>query len=150
MNETEERAGNGSSGILRSGDFHWLEVGIGFGVSLVITLAVGVPLLVVFDNSWLFAAASMGGLFLGAFVAGRRAGTSEPLNGAAIVLIHFFALALAFFVGEITEKLPEPLPGLEMSDSTFFFAWPLGQMVLGIFGSLAGGRSAKGRLPKES
>ncbi len=126
-------------------DFYWPGVGIGFLVSLILTAAIGIPLLVIFDSSWLFALISMASLFLGAFIAARMAGTSEPLNGVAIVLLHFFTLALVFFIGQAAAVLPEPLPGLDASDSTFFFSWPLGQLVLGTVGALVGGLGARGK-----
>lgn len=120
-------------------DIHWRGVWIGFAVSLGIGLAAGLPLTALTGSVWWLAVASLIGLFVGALAAARLAGSSEPLNGAMIVLLHFSTLALVYFPGQALELLPDPLPGLPADDSTFFFVWPIGQIVLGTLGSLVGG-----------
>ena len=72
-------------------------------------------------------------------MAGRLAKTNEPLNGAMVALIYFSIIAIVYLVGQATELLPDPLPGLPQDDSTFFFVWPLAQIAAGTVGSLVGG-----------
>lgn len=120
-------------------DIHWRGVWIGLAISLAASLAAGLPLTVLSGSVWWLAAASVLGLFGGALVAARLARSGEPLNGATIVLLYFFALALIYFPGQALEVLPDPLPGLPADDSTFFFVWPIAQIVFGTAGSLVGG-----------
>ena len=123
-----------------TGDFHWRAIWWGFGVSAAITLTVGVPLMIVTDSIWWLAWVAVGGLFVGGVLAARIARTSEPLNGAMIALLFFGVVAISYLVGQAVEILPDPLPGLAPDNSTFFFVWPLTQIVAGPLGSYVGGR----------
>lgn len=120
-------------------DFHWREIWLGFGISLAFTLAAGLPLTLTSGSIWWLAWCGVGGLFGGAMVAARRARTREPLNGAMIALFYFVVVAAVYLVGLALEVLPDPLPGLATDNSTFFFVWPLAQIVAGTVGALAGG-----------
>ena len=121
-------------------DVAWGAVWIGFAIALLGTLAAG---------TWAFAfvgkgtwwAANIGTLclFCGAAVAGYRARTAEPLNGAFIAVFYFGAVALVIFSAEFLRIMPDPLPGLPRGDSTFFFVWPLAQLAASTLGAMLGG-----------
>jgi hypothetical protein len=121
-------------------DFHWRAIWSGFGAVAAITVTVGVPLMAVSDSIWWLAWVAVGGLFVGGVLAARIAQTSEPLNGAMIALLFFGVVAVGYLVGQAVEILPDPLPGLAPDNSTFFFVWPLTQIVAGPLGSYVGGR----------
>ncbi|MDP2728914.1 MAG: hypothetical protein Q8O55_00300 [Dehalococcoidales bacterium] len=122
-------------------DIRWKPVGLGYAVGLLSTLVAGLPLLVIMGNSWLMALAGSIGLFIGGLVTGRRVGPSLSLvNGALMAMLYNLTVSILFFIGSFLQVLPEPLPGLPQGDSTFFFAWPLGQFVIGIFSAILGSR----------
>jgi hypothetical protein len=130
-------------------DFHWRAIWWGFGTSTVLTLIVGVPLMIVSDSIWWLAWVAVGGLFVGGVLAARIAQTSEPLNGAMIALLFFGVIAIGYLVGQALEILPDPLPGLAPDNSTFFFVWPLTQIVAGPLGSYVGGLGSQAEARKE-
>ena len=121
-------------------DIAWAAVWTGFAIALLGTLAAG---------TWAFAFAGKGtwwaanlgalSLFCGALFTGYRARTAEPLNGAFIAVFYFSTATLVIFSGEFLGVLPDPLPGLPRGDSTFFFVWPLEQLVAATLGSMLGG-----------
>ena len=133
---------DGSNSSARRGvaqDIYWRAVWSGYLVGLASTIVAGTPLIVVMRSSWLLAFAGSAGLFSGGIIAGRRVGRQlAVVNGALMAILYNFTLALAFFIGSFLQLLPEPLPGLPQGDSTFFFAWPLGQFAIGIVGTLLG------------
>lgn len=134
-------------GELRGGwqvdDVRWGAVWVGYFVGLIITAVVGVPLLLVLESSWLLALAGLGGLLFGGFVVGRKVGPRlAPINGALTGIVYYFTVALAFFAASFLELLPEPLPGLPQGDSTFFFAWPLAQLVVSVLSAALGSRTS--------
>jgi hypothetical protein len=120
-------------------DFFWPRIWVGFGLSLILTLVIGLPLTAVFGNAWWLAWIGVASLFVSAFLVARLSGTGELLNGAMIALLYFAAVAIVYLVGQAFELLPDPLPGLPADDSTFFFVWPLTQIVAGTLGSFIGG-----------
>lgn len=125
------------------GDFPWRVDGVGYLIGLATTLIVGIPLFLATENAWWLAVAGTVGLLIGGFVVGRRVGPKlATINGALMATLYYLTVALAFFVGSILEVLPEPLPGLPQGDSTFYFAWPLAQIVVGILGAALGSRFA--------
>ena len=121
-------------------DIAWAAVWAGFAIALLGTLAAAI---------WAFAFAGKGTwwaanigtlcLFCGAVVTGYRARTVEPLNGAFIAVFYFGVVALVIFSAEFLKVMPDPLPGLPRGDSTFFFVWPLEQLVAATLGSMFGG-----------
>ena len=121
-------------------DIAWAAVWTGYAIALLGTLAAG---------TWAFAFAGKGtwwaanlgalSLFCGALFTGYRARTAEPLNGAFIAVFYFSTATLVIFSGEFLGVLPDPLPGLPRGDSTFFFVWPLEQLVAATLGSMLGG-----------
>ncbi|MFQ5593709.1 MAG: hypothetical protein ACE5HA_06135 [Anaerolineae bacterium] len=120
-------------------DFHWRQIWLGFGLSLAITLVLGLPITAMSGTAWWLAWTGVAGLFISAAVVARRAGTGEPLNGAMLAVLYFAVVAVIYLVGQALEALPDPLPGLPADDSTFFFVWPLAQIVAGTLGSAVGG-----------
>jgi hypothetical protein len=124
-------------------DFHWNEIRQGLALSLILSLAIGIPLTITQNNAWWLAWTGVASIFLSAILVARRTGTGEPLNGAMIALLYFSTFAITFLVGQALEFLPDPLPGLPADDSTFSFVWPLAQIVAGVSGSLVGGIGQK-------
>lgn len=120
-------------------DFHWREIFLGFGLSLTITLLVGIPLTFSFGTSWAFAWTGTASIFISAIVVARLAKTGELLNGAMLSVLYFATVAMVYLGGQTLELLPDPLPGLPADDSTFFFVWPLAQIIAGTLGSFIGG-----------
>lgn len=126
-------------------DVHWRGVAIGYGVSVGGTLLLGGLLLLWDRNVWWMAIGGGAALLIGGFIAGLRATQPEPLNGAFLAALYFVTVVMALFVGTALEALPDPLPGLPIGDSTFFFVWPLTQLAAAVAGSLLGGWWAAGR-----
>ncbi|MFQ5825952.1 MAG: YrzE family protein [Dehalococcoidia bacterium] len=125
-------------------DVHWSSVWIGYGIAVAGTLILGAWALWAYENVWLLALGGEVSLFLGGAIAARRARTTQPLNGAFIGLLYFATTIAFIFSGVMTDKLPDPLPGLPKGDSTFFFVWPLAQVLASTLGAIVGGRGRKG------
>lgn len=106
------------------------------------TIALGVPPLLLRDNVWWLALASVPSLLAAGFLLGWRAREPEPLYGAVLGALYFGIVAGVLFGAELAEALPDPLPGLATGDSTFFFVWPLVILVMSFVGSVVGGRTA--------
>lgn len=109
------------------------------------TIALGVPPLLLRDNVWWLALASVPSLLAAGFLLGWRAREPEPLYGAVLGALYFGIVAGVLFGAELAEALPDPLPGLATGDSTFFFVWPLVILVMSFVGSVVGGRTAARR-----
>lgn len=120
-------------------DVHWKAVRTGYGLALAGTLVVGLPLFLWDGNIWWVAVAGVASLYGGGLLAALLSGTPEPLNGALVGLAYFATVAVVLFAGAATDALPDPLPGLPKGDSTFFMAWPLGQVAASTLGALSGG-----------
>lgn len=124
-------------------DIVWKAVWRGYAISLVITLAAGVPLLLALESMWLLGAAGLVGLLGGGVVVGARAGRHVAIiNSALMGIMYSMTIIVALFAGWVLELLPEPLPGLPQGDSTFFFAWPLMLFAVSIAGGIVGSRLA--------
>lgn len=116
-------------------------MGLGYAIGLLSTIVAGLPLLLIMGDSWLMAITGSIGLFVGGLVTGKRVGPPlAVLNGALMAMLYNFTVSILFFIGSFLQVLPEPLPGLPQGDSTFFFAWPLGQFAIGIFSAILGSR----------
>ncbi len=128
-------------------DIAWGWVFWGYGIALLGTLiAGGFGLFAMNRGMWWVANWGLIFLFIGGFIAGFFAKTAEPLNGAFMAVFYFVTATLIVFIGEFLGVLPDPLPGLPRGDSTFFFVWPLGQLVAATLGAVLGGwLSAKWR-----
>jgi hypothetical protein len=143
MTMTDLSVGREGTGI--EPDFHWRKIWLGFGLSMAVTLVIGLPLMTVFGSAWWLAWTGVAALFISAIIVARLAGTGEPLNGAMLALLYFAVVAIVYLVGQAFEMLPDPLPGLPADDSTYFFVWPLAQIVAGALGSVIGGIGGRSR-----
>ena len=124
-------------------DIVWKAVWQGYAIGLVVTLAAGVPLLLVLESMWLLGGAGLVGLLAGGGVVGARVGQRVAvINGALMGIMYNMTIVLALFAGWFFELLPEPLPGLPQGDSTFFFSWPLMQFAVSVAGGILGSRLA--------
>jgi len=121
-------------------DIAWRLVFGGFSLALLGTLLIGGwGLAFASHGMWWLAHWGLGFLFIAGALAGYLARTAEPLNGAYIAVLYFGAVTAVIFTGEFLEILPDPLPGLPRGDSTFFFVWPLEQLVAATLGAMLGG-----------
>ncbi len=127
-------------------DVHWRAVGLGAALSVAATLVV-ILLVAGRGHVWWIALAGTLFLLLAGLAAGAAARSPEPLNGALIGILYFGTFVLVMFAGAATDTLPDPLPGLEVGDSTFFFAWPLAQILFPTLGAMLGGRLAARQPP---
>ncbi len=120
-------------------DVRWIDVLYGFAVAVGGTVALAPLVLYLTGNVWWLSVASVLAVGAGGATAGIRAKQIEPLNGALLMAFVFATEATIAMIGEALEWLPEPLPGLPVGDSTFFFVSPLGQLASAVAGSLWGG-----------
>ncbi len=81
-------------------DFYWRGIRAGAGISLLLTLVLGIPLMIALDSVWWMGWTGVIGIFIGGLVAGRLAQTNEPLNGAMVALIYFSIIAIVYLVGQ--------------------------------------------------
>lgn len=123
----------------------WSPVRRGWAISLLGTLLLGLPLFALQQNVWWIALAGVLSLFAGGVYAGWRSREPEPLYGALVAVLYFGLVAAVFFAGEMAEVFPDPLPGLAVGDSTFFFVWPLLQLAAAVAGSVTGCRLTRRR-----
>ncbi len=121
-------------------DVHWRAVGLGAALSVAATLVAILLVATRGPGVWGMALAGTLFLLLAGLAAGALTRSPEPLNGALIGVLYFGAFVLVMFIGSATDTLPDPLPGLEVGDSTFFFAWPLTQVLVPTLGAMLGGR----------
>jgi len=118
----------------------WRALGLALATSIVGTVAVGGALFVLQQNVWLLVLGGLGSLFGGGVYLGRLSREPEPLYGALLAVLYFGLVVGILFGGELAEALPDPLPGLAIGDSTFFFVSPLLMLVAAVTGSVVGGR----------
>ncbi len=124
----------------------WRELWIALALSLMGTAVLGGPSLLLLGSVWWGALAGILALMGGGGYLGARLGEPEPLHGALLALLYYGVTVSVLFLGSAALALPEPLPGLEIGDSTFFFVWPLLQLAGAVAGSVAGGlRGRRGR-----
>ncbi|MFQ5875087.1 MAG: hypothetical protein ACE5JL_15005, partial [Dehalococcoidia bacterium] len=88
------------------------EMGTAFAISLAGTAAVGGIPFLLGQNVWLIALGGLVSLLAGGAYLGWRSGEPEPLYGTVLAVLYFGVVAAILFGGELTEALPEPLPGL--------------------------------------
>jgi hypothetical protein len=113
----------------------WRALGLALATSIVGTAVVGGALFLLQQNVWLLALGGLGSLFGGGVYLGWRSREPEPLYGALLAVMYFGLVVGILFSGELAEALPDPLPGLAIGDSTFFFVWPLLMLVAAVTGS---------------
>ncbi len=120
-------------------DVRRIDVLIGFAVAAGSTAVLAPLVLAVSNNVWWVSVVAALAIGAGAAIAGLRAKQIEPLNGALLMALFFVAEAAIAMIREVMAWLPEPLSGLPVGDSTFFFVSPLVQLVCAVAGSLLGG-----------
>lgn len=127
----------------------WRYIGMALAISIAGTVVLGGILFFLQQNVWWLTVGGLLSLFgAGAYV-GWQAREPEPLYGALLAVLYFGLMVGILFGGELAEALPEPLPGLAIGDSTFFFVTPLFMLVASVLGSVLGGRlSAQRRGPR--
>ena len=136
-----------------AGTTPWRELGIALLLSLAVSAVIGGGLLMALDNIWWGEAAAVASVFAGAFYVARSSGEPEPMHGTMLVAAYFGVAVAVIFAGSAPTPLPgpipdlqipDPLPGLELGNSTFFFVSPLLLLAGGVAGSVAGGQRAAG------
>lgn len=121
----------------------WQELSNALVFSLGSTLLVGAYLLIILDNVWWGAAAGVAALFGGGLYVGDRTGEPEPLYGSMLAAGYFVVVVIVIFAGTALEQLPDPYPGLQVGNSTFFFVAPLLLLAGAVAGTIAGARMAR-------
>ena len=132
---------------MTSDDVRGRDIWLAYGASVVVTLALGAALFVSVEQSvWSLALAGVLGLVAGGWLVGRRRGRSDALGGTLVAILYFATVLVVLIGGTLVDVLPDPLPGLPIGDSTFFFVWPLAQLASAVVGALLGGfRRGPGR-----
>lgn len=116
------------------------DIGMAAAASVAGTVMLGgLPFLLQQNVWWIATGALVSLLGAGAYL-GRRSGEPEPLYGALLAVLYFGLVVGLLFGGELAEVLPDPLPGLAIGDSTFFFVTPLLMLAASVLGSVLGGR----------
>lgn len=137
-------SGVAGTGAATDPDVRRRDLAAAYALSLLVTLALGAALFVALEATvWWIAAAGVLGLAAGGWLVGARRGRPDAL-GATLLAIAFFATTVLVIVGgTLADLLPDPLPGLPIGDSTFFFVWPLLQLVAAVVGTVIGPRLAR-------
>ncbi len=126
---------------MAAADVGWRDVWIAYAASVVVTLALGSVLFAIVEQSvWWVALAGVIGLLAGGFIVARRRGRSDALGGTFVAIVYFATVLVVLVGGTLLDVLPDPLPGLPIGDSTFFFVWPLAQLAAAVLGALLGHR----------
>ncbi len=125
----------------REPDVLWRPVVVAYALSVLVTVALGAALFVALEQSvWWLAAAGVLGLAAGGWLVGARRGRPDALGATLLAILYFATTVVAIVGGTLVDVLPDPLPGLPIGDSTFFFVWPLAQLAGAVVGSAGGGR----------
>ncbi|MBI2325097.1 MAG: hypothetical protein HYU87_09085 [Chloroflexi bacterium] len=125
----------------RDADVLWRPVVVAYALSVLVTLVVGAALFFALEQSvWWLAAAGVLGLAAGGSLVGARRGRPDALGATLLAILYFATTIVVIVGGTFADVLPDPLPGLPIGDSTFFFVWPLTQLAGAVIGSAAGGR----------
>lgn len=122
-----------------SNDVRWRDVWFGFGVATAVTLLLGLPLFALVEQSvWWLALAGVLGLVAGGWLVAHRRGRNDMLGATLVAILYFATVLVILFGGTLVDLLPDPLPGLPIGDSTFFFVWPLAQLAGAVVGGVLG------------
>lgn len=126
----------------RDPDVRWRDLAAAYAVSVLVTIGVGGTLFLAVEATvWWIAAAGVLGLLAGGAIVGARHGRPDALGATLLAIAFYGTTAFVIVGGALADLLPEPLPGLPVGDSTFFFVWPLTQLAAAVIGATAGGRS---------
>lgn len=125
----------------------WRPVFAALALSLAGTMILGSLAFILDKNVWWVGLAGGLSLFGGGTLLGWARGIPEPLDGTLLAILYFGVVVGVLFGGTLADLLPDPLPGLGVGDSTFFFVWPLLQLASAVAGSVVGGstRPARGQ-----
>ena len=123
----------------------WRYMWIALAISIAGTAVLGGVLILIMDDVWWVAIGGAASLIGGGVHLGRVAHEPEPLYGTLLAALYYLLVVVILFGGTLIEKLPDPLPGLERGDSTFFFVFPLLMLAAGVAGSVLGGRGRDAR-----
>lgn len=118
----------------------WRDIWLAWVLSVVGTALLGGGLFALWQNVWGIALGGVASLVVGASYVSLRARESEPVYGALLAILYFGLVVGVLVGGELMGMLPDPLPGLGIGDSTFFFVWPLLQLAAAVIGIVFGGR----------
>lgn len=136
---TQKGIGNGGSSQAKP-SIPWRTLWVALAISLAGTAVLGSVLLLLQQNVWWLALGGLLSLFGAGVYLGWRSREPEPLYGTLLAVLYFGLVVVVLFGGELMEALPDPLPGLAIGDSTFFFVSPLLMLVASVAGSVVGGR----------
>ncbi len=139
MDNTQPTEERGLTPLLRSAQLRIVLTAL--VISAVGTGVLSGGVMLAWNSVWVLAIGSVASLFAGGLYVGRRVGEPEPMLGAVLAILYFMIVAGVLFIGTLLEKLPEPLPGLDIGDSTFYFVWPLLMLVGCVLGGIIGGGS---------
>lgn len=106
---------------------------------MAVTAVLGGGLFLLQQNVWWLALGGLLSLFGGGVYLGWRSREPEPLYGSLLAVLYFGLVVGVLLGGELAEVLPDPLPGLAIGDSTFFFVSPLLMLAASVSGSVLGG-----------
>ncbi len=122
----------------------WRYIGIAFAISIASTTVLGGALFILQQNVWWLTVGGLLSLFGAGVYLGWQSREPEPLYGVLLALLYFGLVLGILFGGQLAEgsrlALPDPLPGLAIGDSTFFFVLPLLMLFTSVAGSVLGGR----------
>lgn len=124
-----------------SQDVVWKDVWTGYLIGLLGSAILGGAVFALIGaNMWWLAAASAVALLVAGFRLARQTGRWEGLSATLVTILYYVTVTLILIIGMMFEVLPDPLPGLPKGDSTFFFVWPLAQLISTVVGALLGRR----------
>ena len=118
----------------------WKLVWIALAISILGTALLGGALFAIHQNVWWIALGGAASLMAGGGYLGSRSGEPEPLYGSLLAILYFGSVLIILFGGMLTEWLPDPLPGLGIGDSTFYFVSPLLMLAAAVAASVFGGK----------
>ncbi len=118
----------------------WKLIWIALAISILGTAVLGGVAFAIDRNVWWIALGGAASLVVGGGYLGSRSGEAEPLYGSLLAILYFGLVLVILFGGMLTEWLPDPLPGLGIGDSTFYFVSPVLMLAAAVAASVFGGK----------
>ncbi len=118
----------------------WKLVWIALAISILGTTLLGGVAFAIDRNVWWIALGGAASLMAGGGFLGSRSGEPEPVYGSLLAILYFGPVVVILFGGMLTDWLPDPLPGLGIGDSTFYFVSPLLMLAAAVAASVFGGK----------